>query len=214
MKKENKITVNNLIYSILFFVFGIILLTSTENLISIASKVIGSVLVIIGMVKLIVYIYMKGKLGNYKLTELILGILIVSCGVLLILYSTALSFAIRIIFGMWILFSGINKIILALTIKTMDKIGFKVYLITSMVMILLGILLITGLFDKIIGLFIIGYSIAEIVNYIYFISRGKYTIKKGSKKSKTKKKLKNTKIIDAVVEEEIGEQIIQDEEKN
>ena len=214
MKKENKITVNNLIYSILFFVFGIILLTSTENLISIASKVIGSILVIIGIVKLIVYIYMKGKLGNYKLSELILGIIIVGCGVLLILYSDALSFAIRTIVGMWILFSGINKIILALTIKAVDKTGFKVYLTTSIIMILLGILLITGLFDKVIGLFIIGYSIAEIVNYIYFISRGKNNFQKTSKKTKINKKLKNTKEIDALVEDDkIVEEKI-DEEKN
>ena len=202
MQKENKITVNNLIYSILFFVFGIILLTSTENLISIASKVIGSILIVIGLVKLIVYIYMKGKVGNYKLSELILGLIIVCCGVLLILYSDALSFAIRTIVGMWILFSGINKIILALTVKTVDKTGFKVYLITSLFMIILGVLLITGLFDKVIGLFIIGYAIAEIVNYIYFISKGKYNEKKESKKSKINKKLKNTKVIDAVVEEE------------
>ena len=34
MSKENKITVNNLIYALLFFVFGMILLTSTEDLIS------------------------------------------------------------------------------------------------------------------------------------------------------------------------------------
>lgn len=206
MKKENKITVNNLIYSIIFFAFGIILLTSTENLISIASKVIGSILVIIGVVKLIVYIYMKGKLGSYKLTELVLGLIIVGCGILLILYSDALSFAIRIIVGMWILFSGINKIILALTIKSVDKTGFKVYLITSLIMILLGILLITGLFDKVIGLFIIGYSIAEIVNYIYFISKGRNKIFNQSKKlkvnKKLKKELKNIKVVDAIVEEE------------
>jgi len=202
MKNKNKITVNNLIYSILFFVFGIILLTSTENLISIASKVIGSVLIVIGIIKAIVYIYMKGKLGNYKLTELILGIIIISCGILFVLYSSVLSFAIRTIVGMWILFSGINKIILALTIKRIDKNGFKVYLITSIIMILLGILLITGLFDKVIGLFIICYSIAEIVNYIYFISKEKNIIKKTSKKSKITKKIKNTKVIDAVVEEE------------
>lgn len=202
MKSENKITVNNLIYSILFFVFGIILLTSTKDLISMASQIIGSILIIIGVVKLIVYIYMKGKLGSYNLLELVIGLIIVGCGVLLILYSSALSFAIRIIAGMWILFSGINKIILAITIKSMDKTGFKVYLTTSIIMILFGILLITGLFDRIIGLFIIGYSVSEIVNYVYFISRVKNKIKREPKKSKSNKKLKNTKIIDAVVEEE------------
>ena len=50
MNKESKITVNNLIYALLFLVFGIILLTSTEDLITIVSKVIGGVLITIGMI--------------------------------------------------------------------------------------------------------------------------------------------------------------------
>ena len=206
MSKENKITVNNLIYALLFFVFGMILLTSTEDLISMASKIIGGILIIIGIVKTIVYIYMKGKLGNYKLSELIIGLLIIGCGVILFSYSNALSFAIRTIIGLWVLFAGINRIVLAISIKSIDKTGFRVYLITSMLMILIGICLISGLFDKIIGLFIIGYSITEITNYIYFKSKNKdYMSKNKNKKEKTKKKykrLKEPKVVDAIVEEE------------
>ena len=192
------------IYSLLFFVFGIILLTSTEDLISIASKVIGAILIIVGIIKSIVYIYMKGKLGDYKLSELILGILIISCGTLLIFYSNALSFAIRTIAGIWILFAGINKIILAISIKKIDKTGFRVYIITSIIMLILGVGLITGLFDKLIGLFIIGYSITEIVNYIYFISKNKNNMYKEQQVKKTKsklKKIKNNKVVDATFEE-------------
>ena len=43
--KENKISLNNLIYALLFLTFGIILLTSTEDLISIVSKFIGSAII-------------------------------------------------------------------------------------------------------------------------------------------------------------------------
>ena len=204
MRNENKLVANNLTYSLLFFVFGIILLTSTEDLISIASKVIGAILIIVGIIKSIVYIYMKGKLGDYKLSELILGILIISCGTLLIFYSNALSFAIRTIAGIWILFAGINKIILAISIKKIDKTGFKVYIVTSIIMLILGVGLITGLFDKLIGLFIIGYSITEIVNYIYFISKNKNNMYKEQQVKKTKsklKKIKNNKVVDATIEE-------------
>ena len=202
MKSDNKITLNNLIYSLLFFVFGIILLTSTEDLISIASKVIGSILVIIGIIKIIVYVYMKGKLGNYKLSKLILGIIIISFGSLLILYSSVLSFAIRIIVGFWVLFSGVNRMILAISTKSIDKIGFKVYLGTSILMILISICLISGLFEKVIGLFIVGYSITEIVNYIYFKTKNKnYDSKKKKDVNNKLKKLKDKKVVDAVIEE-------------
>ena len=170
MNKENKITINNLVYAILFLVFGIILLTSTEDLISIVSKVIGSILVILGIVKSIVYIYMKGKVGDYSITELLIGLLIICCGLLLIFSSNALSFAIRTIVGIWVLFAGINRIIYAISIKSLDKNGFITYLISSFIMIIIGILMISAIFDQLIGLLIIIYAISEIVDYIYYKS--------------------------------------------
>ena len=212
MKKENKITINNLMYALLFLVFGIILLTSTDDLISMASKAIGIILIIVGIVKSIIYIYMKGKLGNYKLSELIMGLLIICCGSLLLLYSGALSFAIRTIIGLWVLFAGINRIVLAISIKSIDNTGFKVYLITSILMVVIGICLISGLFDKLIGLFIIGYSITEIVDYIYFKSKNKNyepSKKEDKKNKKTKiKRLKEPKVVDAIIEED------EEQEKN
>ena len=204
MNKENKITINNLVYAILFLVFGIILLTSTEDLISIVSKVIGSILVILGIVKTIVYIYMKGKVGDYSITELLIGLLIICCGLLLIFSSNALSFAIRTIVGIWVLFAGINRIIYAISIKSLDKNGFITYLISSFIMIIIGILMISAIFDQLIGLLIIIYAISEIVDYIYYKSKNKnIELAKSKKKSKKTKKLKNTKTVDAIIEEEI-----------
>ena len=205
MNKENKISINNLIYALLFLLFGIILMTRWD-LITIASKVIGAVLIVVGIVKTIVYIYMKGKMGNYNILELITGLLVISCGVLLLTYSSALSFAIRTIVGFWVLFSGINRIILAISIRTFDKTGFKVYLITSLLMIVIGICLMAGLVDKVIGLFIIGYSVTEIVNYIYYRTKNKTSESKEKvqkKSTKTKiKRLKEPKVIDAIIDEE------------
>lgn len=203
MKKENKITINNLMYALLFLAFGVILLTSTDDLISIASKTIGIILIIIGIVKCIVYIYMKGKIGSYKLSELIMGLFIIGCGAILLLCSGALSFVIRTVAGVWVLFAGVNRIILAISIKSIDNTGFKVYLITSILMALIGVCLISGLFDKIVGLFIIVYSITEIVNYIYFKTKNKNyePIKKSTKNNKKNKRLKEGKILEAVIEE-------------
>ena len=204
--KDNKITINNLIYALLFLVFGIILLTRTNDLIEIASKAIGIILVIVGIVKSIVYIYMKGKLGEYKFSELLMGLLLIGVGTLFILYSSALSFSIRLIIGFWTLFAGINRIILAITVKTIDRIGFRMYLYTSIIMILVGIFLISGLFDQLIGLLIIIYSITEIVDYIYFRSKSKVyesVIDKEPTSKKKTKRLKDRKTVDAIIEEEI-----------
>ena len=69
-------------------------------------------------------------------------------------------------------------------------------------MILIGIILISGLFNKIIGLFIIIYAITEIVDYVYYKCKNKDE-KTNVKKQKNKKliKSKNQKVIEAVIEE-------------
>lgn len=204
MNFNKKITINNLIFSLLFFVFGIILFTSTEDLISIASKIIGIILIIVGIIKTIVYIYMKGKMGKYKTTELIIGILIICCGVLLLLYSNVLSFAIRIIIGTWVFFVSINKIIFALSIRRINSNGFKVYITTSLLMLIVGMFLLSGFFDRIVGIFIIVYSIIEIIDYIYFkVNNKEYeSVNKEKSKKIKNKRLKESKVVDAIIEEE------------
>ena len=72
-------------------------------------------------------------------------------------------------------------------------------------MILISIFLISGLFEKVIGLFIVGYSITEIINYIYFKTKNKnFNFKtKNNKKSVNEnlKKIKDKKVVDAIIEE-------------
>lgn len=207
MNKESKITINNLIYALLFLVVGIMLLNKTEDIITIVSKIIGSILVVIGIIKSIIYIYMKGKLGDYSTSKLAVAISFICFGILFILFSGTLSFAIRIILGLWVLFAGINRIIFAISIKSADNRGFLVYLITALLMSILGILLVSGVFDQLIGVLIIIYAIMEIVDYIYFKVKNKNyeEVKesiKPSKKDKKVKRLKKGKVVDAIIEED------------
>lgn len=196
--KENKISINNLIYALLFLVLGFLLLTSTEDIISIASKTIGGILVIIGLVKSIVYIYQKGKLGKYPFQNLIIGLALIAFGVMLIICAGAFSFAIRLVVGFFALFMGVNRIIIALSFKKYSKKSFWFHFAIAFVMILVGCLLVSGIFDKIIGLFIIFYAIAEIVDYIYFKANDKDIVKANEGNLK---QLQDTKVVDAIIEE-------------
>jgi len=86
----------------------------------------------------------------------------------------------------------------------MDKKSFLVYLITSLLMIILAIIIITGVFDKLIGLLIIIYATIEIVSYIYYKVKNKNyeeIIEKPTKKEKKIKRLKKGKVVDAIIEE-------------
>ena len=205
MNKENKITINNLVYALLFLAFGIILLTSTEDLVSMISKFIGGAIILVGIVKTLIYVYRKGKLGDYPLSELLIGLVLICFGVLLIVVSSTLSFAIRVIIGLWIVFAGVNRIIFSISVKTYDSKGFLFYLITSLFMICLGVLIISGILDQLIGLLIIVYAIMEIVDYVYFKVKYKDTENSTTEiqsVSKIKKSKKNGKVVDAVIEED------------
>lgn len=201
MENENKITTKNLISSLLFLVLGIILLTTSDGIISIISKAVGAILILAGVIKSIHYIYLKGKLGEYSIRELIIGIIIICFGVLFILFSSTFGFAVSVLIGIWTLFSGINRLILALAVKSEDVIGFRMFLGSAVIMILIGIVITSGLFDKLLGVFIIIYSISEIVDYIYC----KYSEKKKPRANtniEKHKKLKDTKVVDAIIEED------------
>lgn len=200
---KNNITIKNLLVAILFLILGIILLTTDSSIISIASQVIGTLLTIIGFIKFIRYVYMKGKMSSYTNTELMTSLFIMCFGLLLIFYSDALSFTIRFGIGFWTIFSGINRIIFSIGIKTLDKKGFLTYLLSSLFIIAIGILLISGFVNKIIGVFIIIYSVIEIIDYIYYkVFEKKYdNIKYEEKDKSSVKKIKNKKVMDAIIDE-------------
>lgn len=201
--RENKITINNLLYALLFLVFGIFLMSGTETVIGIISKIIGVVFIVVGIVKLVIYIYMKGKMGDYSISNLFLAFIYAFIGVIFITYSEALSLVIRVIIGLWILFNSINRIIFAISIKREMQDGFWVYLLSSIVMFISGILLITGIFSKILGLFVIIYALSEIVDYVYFKVTYKETdAEKPKKKSNKKsKRIATKKTVEANYEE-------------
>ena len=199
--KDSKITINNLIYALLFLVIGMVLLTNT-GILELASKVIGCVFVTVGVIKTIIYIYMKGKLGNYRLNNLLVGLLFIAIGVSFIVFSETLDWAIRVIIGLWAVFAGVNRMIFAFTYKKYYSEGFKVYFFTSLFMLVLGIVILSGQFiSKIVGLLIIIYAVSEIYNYIYYKVKGKEVPTEEKNESKLPA-LKNDKVVDAVIEED------------
>ena len=202
MVKEN-ITVKNLLLAILFLILGIVLLTTDKSLISIASQVIGVFFIVIGGIKFIKFVYMKGKIPNYSNVELIISLFIICFGLFLLLFSDVLALTIRLGIGFWTIYSGINKIIFSIGIRSQDKKGFITYLLSSLLIIAIGIILISGFVNKIIGVFIIAYSIIELVDYIYYIVSLKRfeNIKPSQNKKSNLKKLKSKKVVDAIIDE-------------
>lgn len=167
LKNQKKDTMS-LITSILFFIIGILLFSNPGGVVKIITYVIGSIFIIVGIGKIISYYRMNKKMNINNTTDLIMGIVAIVLGLVIIFCSSAIEFVIRLVMGGWILYSGIVKLIYSLNLKE-SKVNNWIYvLIVSIIMIVCGLYIIikSNLVFSTIGLFLIIYSIIEIVQYI------------------------------------------------
>lgn len=207
MKKVQNFSALDLVFSLVIFIIGIVLMTSPSSIINILSWIIGGVLELIGLIKIISYV--RHKKINVDAGTLIFGVLIMIVGIVIMLFPQIIDTTIRIIFGGWILFTGINRLILAFAIGKIDRTGFKTFLITSIIMVVVGIVILIS-FYRLLGALLVIYAISEIVDYIYFNSnKQKYTTifdfeekaETGTKVKKIKQEIKEKEAIEAVIDQ-------------
>ena len=205
MKKVQTFSVTDLILLLVIFIIGIALISKSAFIIQMLSWIIAGVLALIGIIKVIGYVISKDKTVGYD--SLIVGILMIVSGVLLFIFPNIIDITFRVIFGGWILFTGVNRLLLAFMVMKLDKQGFTMFLTTSLIILLTGIFIIIN-FYKLIGVFLVIYAVAEIVNYIYFnLKKEKYSEiynyepKKAKKQSQIKKEIKDKEAIDAVIDQ-------------
>lgn len=210
MQKLQKFSVVDLLLSILLLVIGVILINNSPFLIKIVAWIISGLLGIIGIVNILKYVFKKND--NVGSGVLVFGIILVCFGIALSNMPFLLDYFIRFLFGSWIIFFGINRLILAFTIGRLDQVGFKTLLITSIIMILAGIIILIS-FYELLGILLIIYSITEVINYVYFNTHKKKfsTVfedednnikqKNNNKKiGKIKPEIKEKEAIDAIIE--------------
>ena len=168
--------ISSLISAIVFLIIGALLFTNPGGVVKFISYIIGTIIIIIGLFNLLKYFSLKKQniiINSFLVTSIICLVI----GFLAIICSGAVETSIRYIMGAWILFSGINRLILSLNLMN-QKFPYLAILILSIAMILCGLYIIlkTNLVFKMIGLFIMIYSIFEIVGYILYSKNDKNII--------------------------------------
>lgn len=168
MKKLNIGSKDTLFNSILFLIFGIILFTNPGDIVKFLSFITGGILVFIGITNIISYKKVLKKLNIEETNKLISGVILIVLGCVVVLFSSFIETTIRLVFGGWIIYSGVMKLIEAISYKD-DKTTFYINLAVSIFMIILGFYVaLTSLAYKMIGLFIIVYSILDIISYVVY----------------------------------------------
>lgn len=159
----------SLLNSILFLIFGVILFTNPNGVVKFGIYALGAFAILAGIFKLLVYC--KTAQYNPSIKEIVNGIIYLLIGTATILCSfiffDAIETVLRLAVATFLLYIGVNRLISAFKVPKRNKVF---YLINSLLIIGSGIALalIQGLPFKIIGLFIIGYAILELISFILY----------------------------------------------
>lgn len=169
MERKNYSSISSLLLSITLFIIGALLFTSEDTIVTLVSQIFGSIIAFIGLFNIVLFIRRKNKQLPVKQLDLTFGIIMVVVGLLFVFLAGAFATALRYLMGAWILFSGINKLVAALSIGPSHK-NYTSMLIISLFLIFIGayIIIKTNLVLKAIGLVIMIYSALEILGYIMF----------------------------------------------
>lgn len=201
MKKKEPVNLYSLLVALLSLVLGIFLcLNGGENVKNLIGYFVSGILLITGFVKLIITITRNKRFGGVPFGEYVYGIVFLIFGLLIALNPGIVVLTISICIGALLLFLGIQRLIMGITVNKIDKNGSIFYILESVLIILLGIIIITGKAFSFLGILLIVYSLMEIVSYVYYTTQNKEYSKVLNKE--VTKEMKDSEAKDAIIEEE------------
>lgn len=165
-----KTGLESVITSLVFAVIGILFICNPEGTFTFATTILGLIFIIGGIIKIINYFKNRGILDFYNY-ELIYGIIAIIIGIVVIVYSNALETIFRIIIGIWIIYSGIMRLLLASKLKAIESQSWKPVLIIAVIMLICGLFITfnSGAIIMTIGIIMLIYAIMDLIEGFVFI---------------------------------------------
>ncbi len=159
---------SSLVYSIILLILGIFLTLNANGVLNIVFDILGSLVMIYGVYKLVMALKLKKDFKAINNSLMSSSIMSLIFGLLIIILSQVLINAINVVTGIWLIFTGISKLNVALSIGSIKEKDFIVSLISSILIIGLGLYTIMSqnVVLTIIGILLIIYSVIDIINYI------------------------------------------------
>lgn len=169
---ERKIKRNfntSLFISILFVVIGLFLFIKPDATISIISYIIGSFLLLVGLVNVYRYFSSDNKFNVFSF-NLAYGVLLIIGGIFLIIDTSIFAKVFNIVLGIWIIVNSVTKFQYGLILKRTNNSDWAYTFLVSILTFLWGITLLINPFKsaltitQIIGVFIIVYAVLDIID--------------------------------------------------
>ena len=202
MKQKEPINLTSLLSAVACLVIGIILFLN-DNILDIVGYIISICLGLFGLVKLLIILKRRKKEVDIDFGEYMTIFLAFVFAIIIAIFPKSVSITISIVLGTLAIILGVNRLILGFAIRKIDDRGSKIFVVDSIVMVILGILIITNKFLSLLGLFMIVYAVCELFSYIYYKVENKDYSEVLNKK--VSKDVKESKAIEAVIEEDIKE---------
>ncbi len=159
----------DIIISILFVIFGIMLIARPDTIMSVISIILGTICILMGLLKGIDY-FASGKTDNYLLAISIVAII---TGIIIMFCANIIFSLFRIVIAIWIIYSGIMDLQTTIVWKDYKSRLWFLTLILSIIMIVGGIYILVnnGAMLQIVGAIIISYGIIDIIENMIFIKK-------------------------------------------
>lgn len=165
-----KTSSTSIIESIIFVIIGLIIVWKPEGTIKLISIILGISFIIIGIYKVMRYFSTKEK-DNFYNYNLIYGIMACIIGIIIMAFSSTISSIIRIVIGVWIIYSSLMRMNLSIKLKSSDSNIWIYSLVLSFIMFICGVYIIvnSGAVIFTIGIMMIIYAIIDIIENVIFI---------------------------------------------
>lgn len=160
----------SIITSILLGILGLIMFLYAETTLKIITYILGTTLILAGIIKTIGYFSDKGSYDFFNY-ELIYGIINIIIGIVLMTHTGILEGVLGIVLGIWILYSSLMRFGLSLKLKSYKSKSWLAMLIISILMGIMGIYIMASpdVIIATLGIIILVYSIMDLIEGITFI---------------------------------------------
>lgn len=159
----------DIVVSLLFVLFGIMMMARPESIMSVISILLGAICVVMGVLKGIDY-FASGKTDNYLLAIAIVAII---TGFIIMFCADIILSVFRILIAIWIIYSGIMNLQTTIVWKDYKSRLWLLTLLLAIAMIIAGIYILinNGAMLQIVGGIIVAYGIFDIVESVIFIKK-------------------------------------------
>lgn len=164
----------SILESVIFGILGAILVWKPVETVRLVSYILGAIFIIIGISKTVNYFLSKGKYDFYNY-DLIFGLMAIVIGIVTIVCSDTIGSIFRIIIGIWIIYSSLIRLSLAMKLRTQNISAWIYSLILAIAIFICGlyIALNSGSVVMTIGITMIVYAVIDIVEDIIFMKNVK-----------------------------------------